>query len=173
MSGHVVASPFMANDYKTGGFEYAETSRPITRSADRSRAAPIIAFAQSTRDEVREIGNNIAGALPAQPGMKQQTYVAMCLNAKNGKRYDAESEAFVTHSLRGEGDALTASDSKPHVAYRQGVRRLMPIECERLQGFPDGWTAEFSDSARYRMLGNAVSVPVIAWIGRRIMEVTT
>lgn len=51
-----------------------------------------------------------------------------------------------------------------------GVRRLTPLECERLQGFPDGWTAGESDSARYRMLGNAVSVPVAEWIGRRIVS---
>lgn len=44
------------------------------------------------------------------------------------------------------------------------VRRLTPTECERLQGFPDGWTAGFSDSARYKMLGNAVCVNVAAWI---------
>jgi DNA (cytosine-5)-methyltransferase 1 len=50
-----------------------------------------------------------------------------------------------------------------------GVRRLMPVECERLQGFPDGWTAGQSDSARYRQLGNAVAVPVVEWIGNRIM----
>ena len=51
-----------------------------------------------------------------------------------------------------------------------GVRRLTPTECERLQGFPDGWTAVNgqSDSARYRQLGNAVCVPVAEWIGRRI-----
>jgi DNA (cytosine-5)-methyltransferase 1 len=55
-----------------------------------------------------------------------------------------------------------------------GVRRLMPIECERLQGFPDHWTKTgasgrvISDSARYRMLGNAVSVPVVEWIAKRI-----
>lgn len=48
------------------------------------------------------------------------------------------------------------------------VRRLTPTECERLQGFPDGWTEGHSDSARYRMLGNAVCVPVAEWIGRRI-----
>lgn len=53
-----------------------------------------------------------------------------------------------------------------------GVRRLMPIECERLQGFPDGWTDGQSDSTRYRQLGNAVAVPVIEWIGKRIMAVT-
>lgn len=49
-----------------------------------------------------------------------------------------------------------------------GVRRLMPVECERLQGFPDDWTDGFADSIRYRMLGNAVAVPVVEWIARRI-----
>jgi len=53
-----------------------------------------------------------------------------------------------------------------------GVRRLTPVECERLQGFPDGWTASQSDSARYRQLGNAVAVPVAEWLGRRIVEAT-
>ena len=53
-----------------------------------------------------------------------------------------------------------------------GVRRLTPTECERLQGFPDGWTAGQSDSARYRQLGNAVAVPVARWIGQRIVEVS-
>lgn len=48
------------------------------------------------------------------------------------------------------------------------VRRLTPLECERLQGFPGGWTEGFSDSARYKMLGNAVCVPVAEWIGRGI-----
>jgi len=50
-----------------------------------------------------------------------------------------------------------------------GVRRLTPVECERLQGFPDDWTAGQSDSKRYKQLGNAVCVPVAEWIGRRIM----
>lgn len=51
------------------------------------------------------------------------------------------------------------------------VRRLTPLECERLQGFPDGWTAGEPDSPRYRMLGNAVAVPVIEWIAKRLVEV--
>lgn len=49
-----------------------------------------------------------------------------------------------------------------------GVRRLTPLECERLQGFPDGWTDGQSDSARYKQLGNAVAVPVVEWICKRI-----
>jgi DNA (cytosine-5)-methyltransferase 1 len=57
-----------------------------------------------------------------------------------------------------------------------GIRRLTPMECERLQGFPDGWTDKAtaqdngqSDSARYRQLGNAVAVPVVKWIVNRIV----
>lgn len=53
-----------------------------------------------------------------------------------------------------------------------GVRRLTPLECERLQGFPDGWTEGQSDAQRYKQLGNAVAVPVIEWIGKRIMELS-
>jgi DNA (cytosine-5)-methyltransferase 1 len=44
------------------------------------------------------------------------------------------------------------------------VRRLTPTECERLQGFPDGWTDGQADSSRYKQMGNAVAVPVVSWI---------
>jgi len=57
------------------------------------------------------------------------------------------------------------------VAADAGVRRIIPLECERLQGFPEGWTEGQSDSARYRMLGNAVAVPVVEWIAKRLVEV--
>lgn len=59
------------------------------------------------------------------------------------------------------------------------VRRLTPMECERLQGFLDGYTdvpwkrGRMPDSARYRMLGNSMAVPVMAWIGRRLTEATS
>ena len=54
--------------------------------------------------------------------------------------------------------------------YGMGVRRLTPLECERLQGFPDGWTdiPGASDTARYKALGNSMAVPVMRWIGERI-----
>ena len=48
------------------------------------------------------------------------------------------------------------------------VRRITPLECERLQGFPDGWTDDQSDSTRYKQLGNAVTVNVARWIGTRL-----
>lgn len=57
------------------------------------------------------------------------------------------------------------------------VRRLTPLECERLQGFPDGWTdieykgKQASDTARYKALGNSMAVPVMRWIGERIERI--
>lgn len=80
---------------------------------------------------------------------------------------------------------LTAGGGKPgqgfpaaRVGYR--VRRLVPIECEKLQGFPPDWTLEGvlpnqvlvsqKDSPRYRQIGNAVTVNVAEWIGRRIRK---
>ena len=50
------------------------------------------------------------------------------------------------------------------------VRRLTPLECERLQGFPDHYTAGFSNNQRYKMLGNSMAVPVVRWIGERILK---
>jgi DNA (cytosine-5)-methyltransferase 1 len=56
-------------------------------------------------------------------------------------------------------------------------RHLTPLECERLQGFPDGWTAvtgpdgkPLSDTRRYKMLGNSMAVPVMRWTGSRILR---
>jgi DNA (cytosine-5)-methyltransferase 1 len=69
----------------------------------------------------------------------------------------------------------------PLVPTSKGVRRLTPLERERLQGFPDDWTrwtlrngreVEQSDSARDRQTGNAVAVPVIEWAVRRIVAVS-
>jgi DNA (cytosine-5)-methyltransferase 1 len=67
-------------------------------------------------------------------------------------------------------------DGKPRTCLREGrvldlafdgvkIRRLTPIECERLQGFPDGWTEGVSDTQRYKLLGNAVTVNVVGFLG--------
>ena len=63
-----------------------------------------------------------------------------------------------------------ARDGKAIVA-STGVRRLTPLECERLQGFPDNWTDGQADSNRYKQTGNAVAVPVVEWIINRLVEV--
>lgn len=94
-----------------------------------------------------------------QPAVAFQTRIA-----RNGRGQPSEVVSALTSCEGG-----THADSKPHVAGAFGVRRLTPRECERLQGFPDDWTAPESDSARYRMLGNAVAVPVAQWIAERIV----
>ena len=58
----------------------------------------------------------------------------------------------------------------PAVATESVVRRLTPMECERLQGFPDNWTEGQTDGHRYKQMGNAVAVPVVEWIVQRLME---
>lgn len=79
----------------------------------------------------------------------------------------SETVATLTHSPK-------AGDTSPHMANGMQVRRLTPVECERLQGIPDNWTKitdKSADGPRYRMIGNSFAVPVVAWIGKRIQMV--
>ncbi len=62
------------------------------------------------------------------------------------------------------GEGCRNQSTASFVLNNHRLRRLTPLECERLQGFPDGWTEGESDSQRYKMLGNAVTVPVVQYI---------
>ena len=86
---------------------------------------------------------------------------APCVAFKSGQSAQSRSLGLAEE----QSPTLPANQD---VSQGMTVRRLTPTECERLQGFPDGWTEGVSDSARYRMLGNAVTVNVAQWIGRRI-----
>lgn len=88
-------------------------------------------------------------------------------NCANGHNFETQRE--LAHCLRSLGDG-GRTECHPVIG-TFGVRRLTPTECERLQGFPDGWTEGQSDTARYRQLGNAVTVPVVEWIAGRLMVV--
>ena len=55
-----------------------------------------------------------------------------------------------------------------HTLQNSKIRRLTPVECERLQGFPDGWTEGLSDTQRYKCLGNAVTTNVVSEVIRSI-----
>jgi DNA (cytosine-5)-methyltransferase 1 len=86
-----------------------------------------------------------------------------------------DDAAFAPRASSGGGD-------KPHVLAAMQVRRLTPVECERLQGFPDNYTAipwrkkpasECPDGPRYKALGNSWAVPVVRWIGQRIAAATS
>lgn len=92
---------------------------------------------------------------------------------KNGTRKDRENGGmYVTEPEIAQ--ALTLADSPIKVVQNMRVRRLMPVECERLQGFPDGYTdigtldKPSADTHRYKALGNSMAVSVMNWIGRRI-----
>jgi len=91
--------------------------------------------------------------------------------------YDEYNDAIgdVHQSLRAETKQSTGA------VIDTIVRRLTPTECERLQGFPDNWTAnridvknggviEQKDSARYKQMGNAVAVPCVQWLLNRIIN---
>ena len=120
------------------------------------------------------------GALAANAGMKQQNYVAepltLAIRGRDGtpqleSRQDGTANAILTPNGGRGGIGVGA------IAYGMTVRRLTPVECERLQGFPDGHTAlpwrkkaaeDCPDGPRYKAIGNSKAVPVIKWLGQRI-----
>ena len=114
------------------------------------------------------------GGLRAEPGgMPQNVAIAFQTRiARNGRGQPKDTTDALTSCPAG-----THADSKPHVAYSGGVRRLTPRECERLMGFPDDYTQvpykgkPMADAPRYRMLGNSMAVNVMSWIGQRIAVV--
>jgi DNA (cytosine-5)-methyltransferase 1 len=61
---------------------------------------------------------------------------------------------------------LDTSGNKMAVEHDFRIRKLTPVECERLQGFPDNWTQGVSDTQRYKQMGNAVTVDVVEYIAR-------
>ncbi|MCQ0974980.1 phage N-6-adenine-methyltransferase [Klebsiella pneumoniae] len=111
--------------------------------------------------------------------------VAACLTA-NGQRIDFEVETFAVHGTQDPDTNLELAHTlgRNHgqgnaISNGVQVRRLMPVECERLQGFPDNHTliswrgkeaTECPDGPRYRAIGNSMAVPVMRWIGERIVS---
>jgi DNA (cytosine-5)-methyltransferase 1 len=81
-------------------------------------------------------------------------------------------------TIQGDVSATMTADmagpthSGPKVMQNMAVRRLTPVECERLQGFPDNYTniPKAADGNRYKALGNSMAVPVMKWIGERIND---
>ena len=89
--------------------------------------------------------------------------------------YNGNITGDVAATMGTPGSSSNASG--PTVMQAMAVRRLTPVECERLQGFPDNYTdiklkgKPTPDGPRYKALGNSMAVPVMAWIGKRIQEV--
>lgn len=98
---------------------------------------------------------------------------------KHGVAIDLTRRADNNHRVRKDNRAATldanyykglANQERPGVKQGTRIRRLTPLECERLQGFPDDWTAGESDTQRYKMCGNAVTTNVIQAVFERLFD---
>lgn len=135
---------------------------------------PAIAF-HPTQDPISNTDGTTHAMGCGSSGGTASIAVAVALRGREGGA-TAELGDDVQNCLR----ASSGGGDKPHVLTAMQVRRLTPTECERLQGFPDGYTAipwrkkpasECPDGPRYKALGNSWATPNVQWIGRRINSV--
>ena len=124
------------------------------------------------------VQTDVSGTLAT--GNDQTIFQPMCM-ADGNAHTSIDDNMCGTLKVGGEPPIVVyVSDGTPMVLYdglMWSVRRLMPVECERLQGFPDGWTDipwrgkdSAPDGPRYKALGNSMAVPVMRWIGKRIAD---
>lgn len=146
------------------------SSNPNSNMAGRSKSddvnlvvIPTVAFAENQQGEIRL--DDISMPLACKGGKPGQGYIAI---HDNRGRYAVHNGDNVCVA-EDHAHTVTGSKGNPGSVTDLGmVRRLTPIECERLQGFEDDWTHMLSDSRRYKALGNAVAVPVSHWIAIRM-----
>ena len=114
-----------------------------------------------------------------RPTRKEKTEKVPCLEQTGFK--GVSSERFYgllqrphgyNQNMNPKSLTLRGSSQQHNIFLRfgHGIRRFTPVEYERLQGFPDGWTEGISDSQRYRLLGNAVSIPIVKLVGEKILN---
>lgn len=153
----------VAHTLKGGGFDASEDG------TGRGVLLVPVAFAENSRAELRLKGGDgqTVAALKTGGGKPGQSYPAIAYRTTgNDGVYETGDQVSCLN---------TATDPNQSVLLQSmAVRRLTPRECERLQGFPDDYTAievkgrPAKDGPRYKALGNSMAVPVMAWIGARI-----
>lgn len=134
---------------------------------------------------VANVPHSLRAQAQASHRADSETYVAVARSlTSSNQRLDAGMENFVVadtltanwHKSNGAKAGNNAGVVNP-VIENMSVRRLTPVECERLQGFPDNYTRipwrgkpaeKCPDGPRYRVLGNSMAVPVMCWLGERI-----
>ena len=127
------------------------------------RATTLIVFYGNRVDDIR-IQGGVINTLQARMGTGGNN-MPMLLRMREGKPGGGKGP------LISEDKSLTiATANDQTLLHNQQVRRLTPLECERLQGFPDNWTEGQSDTNRYKQMGNAVAVPVVEWIIQNICD---
>jgi DNA (cytosine-5)-methyltransferase 1 len=140
---------------------------------------PLVQEAYSIREDAKannfsatplEVTPALQALRPSVQSHHAQTFIAQAVDVYN-QCIDGDVAATLTMACGG------SNTSGPKIL-DHAVRRLTPVECERLQGFPDGFTnipwrgkPESPDAPRYKAMGNSMAVPVMAWIGKRIQKV--
>jgi DNA (cytosine-5)-methyltransferase 1 len=158
-------------DYKA---RVVDVAQPIMASGpvggDQGGDYVVTPFALRGREggAMPEVGGDQIGALRSASGGSTRDYVAFQTGA--GSVYETGDVTAAVDASRNRGSA-----QQKFLANASAVRRLTPVECERLQGFPDNYTNipwrgkdGAPDGPRYKALGNSMAVPVMAWIGERI-----
>jgi len=135
-----------------------------------------MSFAENQRGGLRT-SNNVT-SLNNGGGKPGQGYAAIFepRYARNGRGAPSD----VSPPLKAENGKTGKGDGASMLNGNHQVRRLLPVETERLQGLTDNWTrisyrgkpeSECPDGPRYRAIGNGLAVPVVKWIGERINAV--
>ena len=140
-----------------------------------SRITDYTAIVMGTGQARAEITKDIA---PTMNCNHEQPVIAFTERGRPGGR-TCETQENVMYTLTNPGEGGRTSSRQ--ICAGGTVRRLTPLECERLQGYPDGWTdigpwtdskgklhKESSDSARYKALGNSIALPPWAWVLKRL-----
>lgn len=156
---HAVAFSWnAANSFTTG-----EDVSPTLKASHSSEPAVCMASGQANAEVMEECA-------PCQASRQYKDPPIVALS--NG---DDVCGTLCARDYKGVGSQYVSEGKVIAVDQGSGyiVRRLMPVECERLQGFPDGWTdlGGSPDAPRYKACGNSMAVPVINYIGRRIEAV--
>jgi DNA (cytosine-5)-methyltransferase 1 len=126
-------------------------------------------------------GTQYASAENVAPSMGATNPTAVAYNIAPGKgelKDDIHvTDAHVSKTIDASGSNPAMHQGGAAIVQTMAVRRLTPVECERLQGFPDNYSnipwrkaAESPDGPRYKALGNSWAVPVVAWLGQRIKD---
>ena len=125
---------------------------------------------------------NVAPTLNVMDNTGDSRATVLAFGHKQGLDIQPSEDSFPTLRLNGDGPAIARTLTARHDSSPDGdrgfnivpdgstVRRLTPVECERLMGFPDGWTEGQADGPRYKQMGNAVCVNVVEWLIARLVE---
>ncbi|MBK3089182.1 Dam family site-specific DNA-(adenine-N6)-methyltransferase [Enterobacter hormaechei subsp. xiangfangensis] len=180
-TAHGVRMDFDTETFAVHGTQDPDTNRELAHTLGRNNGQENACIAFSYKDNGADATVDMAPTLRAgnhhtshANGGQHPAIAFQPGNLSRGAGSAPSDQIFPTLKAdHGRG----RSDQDPHVFLGTQVRRLTPIECERLQGFPDnhtliGWrgkdAAECPDGPRYKAIGNSMAVPVMRWIGERI-----